>query len=445
MKLDLINIDEWAEELEEVSSPKIIENGRFSKKGLFSQQIFGPVRSYYCGCLRNNFKGINYQGKYCPACEVDITTSNKRKYTFAKIELPFEILNPLFYYLVSINGHKTKKTLDDLLFFKFDYCIDEDDNIRRVDEMEEDVSNNITFKKGMDGVIKYIKYICEMKSEKISFKYILDNMDQLTINNVLVLPPDFRNCGKNNEGKIVTDRLNFFYQQIIISCNHLKNINFELKKDSDLYKSNFRFIQNNVNDLYDYMLSRLGKKHGIIRGNILGKRVDFSCRAVISPDPTLSLHEVSIPYFVFLETMKPQICSFLVNRKICKRYNEAAKLIDEHIAARNVSLFKYIESFSKDKYIVMNRQPSLHRLSILAFSIRLNLGNTIGIPPLICDPFNADFDGDQKSGYIPTSEESINDVKEKLIIPKNLLNVSTGTSICSPSQDIVLGIYSLTK
>lgn len=144
----------------------------------------------------------------------------------------------------------------------------------------------------------------------------------------------------------------------------------------------------------------MSKKEGLLRANILGKRIDFSGRAVISPDPTLALDHCRIPYWMILEILKPQIVTHLVNRRICKRYNQAVKLVDTCIRSKSAELYDVVSEFCNNKLCILNRQPTLHRLSVLAFRISIHLGNTIQIHPMICHPFNADFDGDSFNGVI---------------------------------------------
>ncbi len=189
----------------------------------------------------------------------------------------------------------------------------------------------------------------------------------------------------------------------------------------------------------------MSKKTGLIRSNILGKRVDFSGRAVISPDPTLNINECRLPYWMVLEILKPQLIAHFVNRRICKRYNQAIQMIDESIQNNDSKFFHIVEEFCKDTVCVLNRQPTLHRLSVLAFKVKIHLGNTIQIHPMICNPFNADFDGDAMAVYFPVTEESKKDVTDHIAIWNNLVSPTDIDSVPKPNQDIVLGIFTATK
>jgi len=449
MKLIFFNKEEFCEDLPEVSNSKIEENKRITKDGLFSQQIFGPSKSYHCACSKDSFKGPKYKYPTCGKCDVEITTRDRRKTQFAKIVLPFKVLDPIFYYIITGKKSSTKKILDDLLYFRAVYWQEnKDEAIIRLKEDDTIPEGGILYS-GLDGVVKYIKKVVDVedtKFDKPQFKFIRENIHKITGDKLIVIPPDYRPCGKiDKKGRYMADDMNFHYSQILKISEEIKKSPIALDPQSDLFKNNYRYVQNLVLKLYDYILDRMSKKNGLIRSNILGKRVDFSGRAVISPSPELKLDECGVPYWMILEILKPHLIAYLVNRRVCRRYNQASRIIDDCIQSKDDKLFELVQDFSKDKIAVLNRQPTLHRLGMLAFKVKPHLGKTIQIHPMVCPPFNADFDGDAMAIYFPITEDSKQDLQNNIGIWNNLISPTDIELVPAPNQDIILGIYSLTK
>jgi hypothetical protein len=396
MFLNLLDCDSLCKDLQEIDSPKIFESGRFSKNGLFSQQIFGPIKSDSCACSRITYRGRMERDTTCKKCGVDIVSSDERRKRYAKIVLPFTIMNPIFYYIVTLTKPMSKNILNGMLTYSFRYYFDDDGLLVKLNECE-NPEIGVEILTGLKGAEKYIQTLIE-GDDRQEFQFIRDNFNLITLSNVLVIPPDFRPCGNGGNNKHIMDEINSLYRSLIVSCNKIKSLPYDITEADDVYRTNFKYIQINVIKLFDYVLTKMSKKDGLLRSNILGKRVDFSGRAVISPDPTLTLDSCRIPYWMILEVLKPQLVTYLVNRRVCKRYNQAVKLIDDCIKSRNTELFDIVSEFCKGRMCILNRQPTLHRLSILAFKITIHLGNTIQIHPMICHPFNADFDGDSCNG-----------------------------------------------
>lgn len=453
MRLATFNIDEFCKDLPEVTFSKILEKRRFSKDGLFSQQIFGPIKSYTCACNKLAYKGKNYEHDKCPVCGVPITSSESRKKTYAKIVLPFPVLNPLFYYILCGKGSTVKKVLDNLLNYKEEYWFNESGDLEKFD-VDEARDLTVEYFKGLDGAKKYIEIFLTKhidsaekkdKEPKKEYVYLMNNMDKITIKNIVVMPPEFRPCGKLKSGDYVSDDVNKLFQEILKVCNGIKNIQYTLTPDQVVYQVNFSYLQKMIINLYDYILNRMSKKTGLIRANILGKRVDFSGRAVITPDATLKLNECRLPYWMVLEMMKPQLITHFINRRICKRSNRAITLIDECIQNKDTKYFDIVREFCKGKVCVLNRQPTLHRLSVLAFYIDIHLGNTIQIHPLVCAPYNADFDGDAMACYVGITNDSIEDIKNHVGIWNNLISPTDMSSVAKPNQDVILGVYAATR
>jgi DNA-directed RNA polymerase subunit beta' len=440
MHLDLLDIDKFAENLKEVTFHKIDEGGKLSKNGLFSQQIFGPINSYKCACPRSPYRGPHSNEEECSICNVKITSSEARRTTFAKINLPFPIINPVFYNLVLKTKPSAKAVMDGILFFRLKVYIDSSDNSLKKLEDGQELTEGNKLLLGIDGVIDYIKYL-DSKENKKELKFILKNINMMKIHNVLIIPPEFRNFTKTSNGKYMIDELNRIYKEIIMRSNRIKKLPYNLTEEHDVYRAYFKSIQNFVFDLYNYIFERLSKKKGLIRGNILGKRVDFSGRAVISPNPLLHINECKIPYLIALEILKPQLTAYLVNRKICSRYNQAVSMIEESYKKKTEDLFDIVEEFCEGKICILNRQPSLHRTSILAFKMGIHRGKTIQVHPLHVVPFGADYDGDNMAIYIPVTDIAIKDATDKLAIWHNLISATDGTLVTKFNQDICLGLY----
>lgn len=443
MFLKLINTDLICKDLREVNNQKIFESGKFSKTGLFSLQIFGPLKSDSCACNKITYRGRLLRDSTCKKCEVDIVSSEERRKRYAKIELPIPVLNPIFYYIITLTKSSAKEILNGMLTYSSRYYFNSEGIITKIGEGEQ-VEEGAEVLTGLKGVLKYIEHLVET-NDKAEFQFIRDNFDKTVMHNVLVIPPDFRPCGNNASNKHIIDSINELYRSLITSCNKVKKIPYDIDENTDIYKTNFKYIQINVMKLFEYILTKMSKKEGLLRANILGKRVDFSGRAVISPDPTLTLDRCRIPYWMILEVLKPQIVTHLVNRRICKRYNQAVKLVENCIKSKSTELFDIVSEFCNNKLCILNRQPTLHRLSVLSFKVSIHLGNTIQIHPMICHPFNADFDGDAMALYFPITERSIKDTYEKIGVWNNLISQTDITLVPQPSQDIILGIFSVTR
>jgi len=443
MKLNLINYNSFVKKLKEVDNPKYMENGKFTRTGIFSQQIFGPIKSYYCACNKSTYRGKKYRFSTCPNCGVDITTVNTRKKRFARINLPFKVINPLFYFIICDNKYSIKNIIDTILDYKEKYYI-ENNELKTIDENTDKTGKN--FLVGCEGVLEFVKLIYANKNDDIS-NFINKNFDQIAIEDIIVIPPTFRPCTKISgvEANFILDEINRYYTNILTRSNLVKKLILTNKETSEYFIFNFKSIQNNVIELYRYIIDKLSKKKGLIRANILGKRVDFSGRAVITPDPELKLDECGIPYWMILEILKPQLSSYIVDSKIRKRYNSATELINYCINNESLTLFETVKNFCKNKVCILNRQPTLHRLSILGFKVVPHTGKTIKIHPLVCSAYNADFDGDQMALYFPITKESESDVRDKISIWRNLLSPTNGDIVAIPNQDIILGIYALTK
>jgi len=443
----LLDIDKFCEDLPEVESKIIVQKRFFHPQGLFSEQLFGPLKNFTCQC--NKYYGPFSTTKVCKVCNVEVVNSSERRRRYAKITLPIPVINPLFYDIIGSVNATIKKQVDALLYNRksilyYDpvenmYCICDDDAI----------PENITETwETIDGVRELVTKFAEQFSQdgnekdKPRAQFMLDNIDSMIIHNVIVLPPELRPASKNAKVPTV-DQINKIYQNILTKKEvmHGTNINLDNK---DIFYNYFIQIQKDVFELYQYILEKLSKKEGMIRGNILGKRVDFSGRAVISPDPNLDIEYCKLPYIMVLELFKLPIAKKLIELNRFKMINEAIDFVDECILFKRPILLRITEEITKNEVCLLNRQPSLHRLSMLGFKILITLDSVIKIHPLVCPPYNADFDGDQMAVFIPIGEKAKQEIHDKLIITKNFTSPTDGSLTTTPSQDIILGIYALT-
>lgn len=443
----ILDVDKFCENLKEVSTVKLLDKRRFHPAGLFSEQIFGPVKNYTCQC--GTYHGAHNSGSSCKICGVDIVNSLERRRRFGKIVLPFSVVNPLFYDLLcNLGGNQLKKIIDDLMKSEKSILIKDlnDDGTSDFYISETKVEGKESFER-MEAIYVMIDTISgDLAKDGIKeWKMVKDNIHKLLIKNIIVLPSDLRpmakGADKNNQ---VVDKINRYYQQIITLKETIKNTTLEIVKDKKIYYTYFKQLQKNVNELYEHIIVKLSKKEGLIRGNILGKRIDFSGRAVIVPEPSLKLDECSLPYLMVLELFKIQISKRLIDLRKFKLLNQAIDFVEKCIDMSDPSLFDICQEIVKNEVCILNRQPSLHRLSMVGFKIKTSLDKVIKIHPLVCPGFNADFDGDQMAVYIPISEKTKQEVLDRFISTKNLTDPSDNRLITTPSQDIVLGIYMLT-
>lgn len=446
MKINFLNVDEFCKNLPAVTSNKLYASKKgFNSNGLFSEEIFGPVRNYTCAC--GIYHGRSKVGAKCEICKVEITNSNERRKRLAKIQLPFPVVNPIMYYLLIRAGKVTlKNVLNDLLLaettIKYRYDKDLERYVVVPDDTE--VEPNTTIYTGIKGAYQICKEIAEKEKDSSNiWKYIYSNLDKFYMNNVIVLPPAYRPTSKTKDVQ-KRDKLNDYLLTIL---------NFTLIKNQELSDSNLnetialvnqRNLQKHVFELYEYIITKLSKKSGLIRNSILGKRNDFSGRAVIVPEPTLELDQCGVPYLMLLELYKLEIANLLNEKRILKTYHSAISYVDDCIKRKDYSLYKVIQYMCSGKYVILNRQPTLHRMGILAFKIVVNDKTVIQLHPMACEPYNADFDGDQMAIYRALYPEAEKECGDVLSITKNLISPSTGNLMIGVNQDIVLGLYLLT-
>jgi DNA-directed RNA polymerase subunit beta' len=442
----ILNYTAFCENLDEVTSLKTFGKRTFHSEGLFSEQIFGPLKNYTCQC--GIYHGVSKAGGHCNECGVDIVNSDERRKRFAKITIPIKIVNPLFYDLVvDLAGKNFKKALDDLMKNdkSFFYTTDEE---FVVTVSEDSIPENAVKYERSEAIYQMISMIANdmVEDEVEGWDLVLENLDSLLIDQIIVLPPDLRPTSrKSGGGKDLMDKINRYYIQILNKKESMAGTIVDIHRDKTLYYTYFKQLQKDVNELYVRILEKMAKKEGLIRGNILGKRIDFSGRAVITPDPTLSLDECKLPYLMILEIFKLPIAKRILELGKFKLLNEAIDFVDECIDRNSLILYNVCKSIIHGEYCILNRQPSLHKLSMIGFKIKITKDHVIKIHPLACPPFNADFDGDQMAVYIPISKETKEEVAARILITNNLYSPANEDLSTTPSQDIILGIYYLTS
>ena len=501
MKIEWLNIKEDFSNLPEITTSKIYQKKQFHPEGLFSEKIFGPIKNYTCSC--GHYYGHSRRGYICPTCGVKIENSNVRRQNMAKITLPFPVINPIMLFTIKRVKLEIYNIIMSLIMDNdiIGYYYNEDkQKYVKVLKATVDTPQDVI----PDGVVLYTspKHTYDLVMEEAKrnmetsryWKFIYDHMYNFWMECVGVVPPEFRPVSKSNNQQM-RDEMNKYYLQILefkivnkdnqlnLSGNQTpivvnnsesestsdsvneniteqsesendivnNNVNIEANQQTieDIFRFNFKNLQNYILELYQFIFNKFSKKTGLIRGSILGKRIDFSGRCVIDPDPTLELDQCGIPYLMALEFYKMQVAKRLLEIKNFEghkfyRYDPVLKFIDECIEKHDFCLFDIVSEIAKDKLIMLNRQPTLHRMGVMSFRCTVHKDYVIKTPPCICEPYNADYDGDQMAAYISLYPETEQSNKDHLYIMKNIISPSTGDVCLSVNQDIVLGLYNLT-
>jgi len=447
MRIEFQNVDETCKSLPEVTSNKLYLRRDFHEEGLFSQKIFGPVKNYTCAC--GIYMGRSNKGQICKICGVEITHSSERRKRYAKIRLPLRVMNPIMYYLVCKIGRITLKDVIDKLMYSETilgtYWNTETKKFTMVDEEKlAELPEGITLYSGLKGIYDIIiNRAKERKDDEEDWQFVYDNMDKFYMGYVIVCPPAFRPISKTKDVQ-KRDQLNDYILTILNFALTKNDELLESDQDTKILAVNTRNLQRFIFELYNFILDKFSKKTGIIRDSILGKRNDFSGRAVITPDPPLKIDECRVPYIMLLELYKLEIANHLHAKRKFKTYDMALSHIDDCIKKEDFALWNAVCKVCTGKSVTLNRQPTLHRMGVLGFKIFPNKEFVIQIPPMACEPFNADFDGDQMAIYRSLSKAAEKECIEKLTLSNNLISPSTGDLIIGVNQDIVLGIYLLT-
>ena len=461
--------------------------------GLFCERIFGPSKDYECAC--GKYKRMRYKGMVCEKCGVEVTTSKVRRERMGHIKLATPIAH-IWYSKGTPNkmslllGISTKE-LESVLYFSRYIVTDPGETGLQKGEIltereyklyENQFKNEFTAKMGAEGVLALLEEIDLFELEKTlqgemdtehstqkrrkvikRLKVVRDlieagNRPEWMILTVLpVIPADLRPMVQLDGGRFATSDLNDLYRRVINRNIRLKKL-MSIKAPEIVIKNEKRMLQEAVDALIDN--GRRGKpvvtqnnrelkslsdmlkgKQGRFRQNLLGKRVDYSGRSVIVVGPSLKMNQCGLPKKMALELYKPFLMRELVKRELASNIKVAKKMVEEE----DENVWELIEEIIKNHPVLLNRAPTLHRLSIQAFEPILIEGKAIRLHPLVCSAFNADFDGDQMAVHLVLSQEAQMEAKLLMLATNNIIAPSNGGPIAVPSQDMVMGCYYMTK
>jgi len=441
-KLTLFNHKEITQYV--TNSKDTLYRGHFHKDSIYSEQIFGPVVDYTCQCGT-----YSNSGGRCPKCGVQFTESIKRLKQSAKIKLLKPVINPFFLWYINTKRPSTyyEKMITDFMNYR-SYLILMDDDFEILDMNfynSKNINSNIytgaqAAKVFTDLLIK-LDRISDIP-KRIYNKY-LQYKSIFLIDSIIVIPPFLRPAiisGKT----IFTAELNRQYSYILKKIEKFNNLKYINTNINPLTIKSYISIQYLCNNIYKLLLEVFKGKKGLFRGNMLGKRIDMSGRAVITPDPSINFDECKISYYILLEVYKYHVIR-LVMKTENKIFFDVLEDIERCLKEKDLKYMNYLEQVTKGEVVLLNRQPTLHKHGIQGFYIKITPDYTIKIHPMVCSAFNADFDGDQMACYFFLTEEAKADVKEKALISKNLFLEGNGDLAIMPNQDIVYGIYLLSK
>ena len=486
-------IREWSHG--EVTKPETINYRTLNPEsdGLFCEKIFGPTKDWECAC--GKYKRMRYKGLVCEKCGVEVTRSKVRRERMGHISLaapvshiwyskgtpnkmsliiglsPKELESVLYFarYVVTETGEsnlkegkilteKEYKLYKQLYGNRFEALMGAEAILKLLEKINLE-ELRVELEKELDDVSSSQKRKKVVKRLKIVRDFIASNNkpEWMILKNVPVIPADLRPMVQLDGGRFATSDLNDLYRRVINRNNRLKKL-LEIKAPEIVVKNEKRMLQEAVDALIDN--GRRGKpvvaqnnrelkslsdmlkgKQGRFRQNLLGKRVDYSARSVIVVGPSLKMNQCGIPKKMALELYKPFIMRELVKRELASNIKTAKKLVEE----ADDKVWDVIEDVIQDHPVLLNRAPTLHRLSIQAFEPVLIEGKAIRLHPLVCSAFNADFDGDQMAVHLMLSPEAIMEAKLLMLAPNNIISPSNGEPIAVPSQDMVMGCFYMTK
>src|SRR5882762_7908492 len=481
----------------EVKKPETINYRTFKpeRDGLFCARIFGPTKDYECAC--GKYKRMKFAGVVCDKCGVEVTRARVRRERMGHIELASPVSHVWFFKgLPSRIGQlldMSLRELEKILYFE-EYVIIEPGRVaglKKKDLLTVDKARKLgdehgadAFKVGMgaeairellrgmelDGLARELRAqmlgeTSVQKRKKIvkrlkvieAFLKSGNQPEWMILEVVPVIPPELRPLVPLDGGRFATSDLNDLYRRVINRNNRLKRL-MDLKAPEIIIRNEKRMLQEAVDALFDNgrrgrvitgpnnrplksLSDTLKGKQGRFRQNLLGKRVDYSGRSVIVVGPYLKLHQCGLPKKMALELFKPFILRKLEERGIASSIKAAKKFVEKE----RPEVWDILEEVITEHPVLLNRAPTLHRLGIQAFEPVLVEGKAIRIHPLVCTAFNADFDGDQMAVHIPLSPESQVEASVLMLSSRNILSPAHGLPLAVPSQDIVLGIYYLTK
>jgi DNA-directed RNA polymerase subunit beta' len=479
----------------EVKKPETINYRTFKpeRDGLFCAKIFGPVSDYECLC--GKYKRLKHRGVICEKCGVEVTLSKVRRERMGHIDLASPVAH--IWFLKSLPSRiallldMTLREIERVLYFESFVILDsgttplnkgqlltDDEYLDAVEQYGDD----FTAKMGAEAIYDLLKSIdlkevvgilkedigatnSETKIKKLSKRLrVMDaliaskNRPEWMILKVLpVLPPELRPLVPLDGGRFATSDLNDLYRRVINRNNRLNRL-LDLSAPDIIVRNEKRMLQESVDALLDNgrrgraitgtnrrplksLADMIKGKQGRFRQNLLGKRVDYSGRSVIVVGPTLRLHQCGLPKKMALELFKPFIFSKLQFRGLATTIKAAKKMVERE----GHEVWDILEEVIREHPILLNRAPTLHRLGIQAFEPILIEGKAIQLHPLVCSAFNADFDGDQMAVHIPLSIEAQLEARTLMMATNNILSPANGEPVINPSQDVVLGLYYISR
>jgi len=492
----------------EVLKPETVNYRTYKpeKDGLFCEKIFGPTKDYECHC--GKYKRIRYRGIVCDRCGVEVTEKKVRRERMGHIELTVPVahiwyfksapnkiaavlgvkakaLEAVIYYekYIVLNGGQSgyskldllseEEYLDTLDRLPGNYNLSDDDPEKFVAKMGAEAIYQLLSEVDVDALaiqlradmnaagssqqkrtealkrLQVVKWFQESKE--------INRPEWMILKVIPVTPPDLRPLVPLDGGRFATSDLNDLYRRVIIRNNRLKKL-IEIKAPEVILRNEKRMLQEAVDSLFDNskkssavkseanralksLSDSLKGKQGRFRQNLLGKRVDYSARSVIVVGPELNMHECGLPKYMAAELYKPFIIRKLIERGIVKTVKSAKKIVDR----KDPVIWDILENVMKGHPVLLNRAPTLHRLGIQAFQPRMIEGKAIQLHPLACTAFNADFDGDQMAVHLPLGNAAVLEAQLLMLGSHNILHPANGTPITVPSQDMVLGLYYITK
>ncbi len=479
----------------EVKKPETINYRTFKpeRDGLFCAKIFGPVKDYECLC--GKYKRLKHRGVVCEKCGVEVTLSNVRRERMGHIKLASPVAH--IWYLKSLPSRigllldMTLRDIEKILYFESFVVIEpgltpfEHGQVLTDEEFLdaiEEYGDEFDARMGAEAVLELLKALdleeeasqlreelqetrSETKFKRLSNRLKLvesfiasgNNPEWMILTNLPVLPPDLRPLVPLDGGRFATSDLNDLYRRVINRNNRLQRL-LELEAPDIIVRNEKRMLQESVDSLLDNgrrgraisgankrplksLADMIKGKQGRFRQNLLGKRVDYSGRSVIVVGPTLRLHQCGLPKQMALELFKPFIFSQLIQRGIATTIKAAKRMVEREVP----EVWDILEHVITEHPVLLNRAPTLHRLGIQAFEPVLIEGKAIQLHPLVCTAFNADFDGDQMAVHVPLSIESQLEARALMMSSNNILSPANGEPIIVPSQDVVLGLYYMTR
>ena len=479
----------------EVKKPETINyrTQKPEKEGLFCERIFGPVKDFECSC--GKYKHVKYRGVVCERCGVEVALSKVRRERMGHIELAVPVAHIWFYktipsrisYLLGISPKVVQRVLyyeSYIIVDPVDTALNKGDLLTEAEHAELSLKypDGFLAKMGAEGIYDLL---CELDLDEISaklktylrieksvakkksllkrlkiveaFRLSKNKPEWMVLKVIPVIPPDLRPLVPLEGGRFATSDLNDLYRRVITRNNRLKNL-IEIKAPDIILRNEKRMLQEAVDALLDNtrrsrpikgrgnrplksLSDALKGKQGRFRQNLLVKRTDYSGRSVIVVDPALKLEQCGLPKIMALELFKP----FIIRKLEERGYAQSVKGAKRLLYKKSPEVWNILEEIVTDHPVLLNRAPTLHRLGIQAFNPVLVEGKAIRIHPLVCVPYNADFDGDQMAVHIPLSYEAQVESVFLMLSTNNILSPANGKPLISPTQEIVVGCYYLTK